>query len=251
MEYNSVENYIYGKNAVVETLLNSPERINKVIIQKGIGLDNRLKKIVNLCKDCSVVYNFGDLKGFLNENGEKVNLQGVVAYVSPVPYKDFQEFLDENKSGEYRKIIVLDGISDPHNFGAIIRTAAAGGYDAIIIGQRRCCPINATVEKISSGAVNKVPIIKVNSLNSAIQKLKENDWWIIALDVHTEDNYLNIDYKNMNFALVFGSEGDGITKTILNLSDYKVKLPTQFESLNVSCCCAVIVYETLRQINYT
>ena len=94
-------------------------------------------------------------------------------------------------------------------------------------------------------------IIKVNSLSVAIKKLKENDWWIIALDVHTENNYLDVDYKNMNFALVLGAEGEGISKTILNMADFKVKLPTNFESLNVSCCCAVIVYETLRQINYT
>lgn len=246
-----MENYIYGKNSVAETLENSPSRVNKVFIQKGIGLDNRLKKIIELCKDCSIVFNFADLKKFEGNFEEGVNLQGVIANVSPIPYKDFDEFLDEAPKEGYRKIIILDGVTDPHNFGAIIRTAAAGGYDGIIIQSRRSCTINATVEKISSGAVNKVPIIKVNSLNSAIQRLKENDWWIIALDVHTSNNYLEVDYRNMNFALVLGSEGDGITKTILNLADYKVKLPTNFESLNVSCCCAVIVYETLRQINYT
>lgn len=133
-----------------------------------------------------------------------MNLQGVVASVAPVNYKDFDEFLKERKEKEgFGKIIVLDSISDPHNFGAIIRTAAAGGYDAILIQNHRACPVNSTVEKISSGAVNKVDIIKVNSLSVAIKKLKENDWWIIALDVHTENNYLDVDYKNMNFALIF------------------------------------------------
>lgn len=246
-----MDNYIYGKNSIVEVLENSPDRVNKVFIQKGIGLDNRLKKIIELCKNYSIVFNFVDLKKYAENFEENVNLQGVIASVSPVPYKDFDEFLNEAPKDKCRKIIILDGVSDPHNFGAIIRTAAAGGYDAILIQNHRSCPISATVEKISSGAINKVPIIKVNSLSSAIQKLKNSDWWIIALDVHNSNNYLDVDYKNMNFALVFGSEGDGITKTILNLADYKVKLPTNFESLNVSCCCAVIVYETLRQINYT
>jgi len=246
-----LDNYIYGKNSIVEVLENSPDRVNKVFIQKGIGLDNRLKKIIELCKNYSIVFNFVDLKKYAENFEENVNLQGVIASVSPVPYKDFDEFLNEAPKDKCRKIIILDGVSDPHNFGAIIRTAAAGGYDAILIQNHRSCPISATVEKISSGAINKVPIIKVNSLSSAIQKLKNSDWWIIALDVHNSNNYLDVDYKNMNFALVFGSEGDGITKTILNLADYKVKLPTNFESLNVSCCCAVIVYETLRQINYT
>lgn len=246
-----MDSYIYGKNSIAEALENSPNRVNKVFIQKGLGLDNRLKKIMELCKNYSIIFNFVDLKKYAENFEENVNLQGVIASVSPVPYKDFDEFLNEAKENEYRKIIVLDGVKDPHNFGAIIRTAAAGDYDAILIQNHRSCPINATVEKISSGAINKVPIIKVNSLSGAIQKLKNSDWWIIALDVHNSNNYLDVNYKNMNFALVFGSEGDGITKTILNLADYKVKLPTNFESLNVSCCCAVIVYETLRQINYT
>ncbi len=248
-----MENYIYGKNAVFETLSNNPKRVNKVFIQKNIGLDTRLKKIKDLCRENSVILNFTDFSKFFelfNVKENNINLQGVVASVAPVEYKDFDEFLNEKKEG-YKKIIILDGVMDPHNFGAIIRTAAAGDYDGIIIPNHRSCPVNSTVEKISSGAVNKVPIIKVNSLTSAVQKLKENDWWIIALDVDADDNYLDVDYKNMNFALVFGSEGDGISKTILKLSDYKVKLMTNFESLNVSCCCAVIVYETLRQINYT
>lgn len=247
------DNYIYGKNAVIEALTNCPKRINKVFIQQNIGLDNRMKKIKELCKINSIILNFTEFKKF-NEVFETketgINLQGIVASVSPVEYKDFYEFLDEKKEGEHKKVIILDNIQDPHNFGAIIRTAAAAGYDAIIIQSRRNCPLNYTVEKISSGAINKVNIIKVNSLLDCIQKLKENSFWIIALDAHTKDNYLDVDYRGMDFALIFGSEGDGISKTLLNISDYKVCLPTNFESLNVSCCCAVIVYETLRQINH-
>ncbi len=246
-----MENFIYGKNAVIEAILNIPERINKIYIQKGIGLDNRLQKIKELSKNYSIILNYADLNKFKKNFDEGINLQGVIASVSPIKYKDFEDFLTEKKGDGYKKIIILDNIQDPHNFGAIIRTAAAGGYDGIIIPNHRSCPVNSTVEKISSGAVNKVPIIKVNSLSGAIQKLKDNNWWIIALDAHTDDNYLDVDYKNMNFALVFGSEGDGISRTVMKMADYKVKLPTNFESLNVSCCCAVIVYETLRQINYT
>ena len=246
-----MENFIYGKNAVIEAILNIPERINKIYIQKGIGLDNRLQKIKELSKNYSIILNYADLNKFKKNFDEGINLQGVIASVSPIKYKDFEDFLTEKKGDGYKKIIILDNIQDPHNFGAIIRTAAAGGYDGIIIPNHRSCPVNSTVEKISSGAVNKVPIIKVNSLSGAIQKLKDNNWWIMALDAHTDDNYLDVDYKNMNFALVFGSEGDGISRTVMKMADYKVKLPTNFESLNVSCCCAVIVYETLRQINYT
>ncbi len=245
-----MNDYIYGKNAVLEALSSENSRVNKVFIQKGIGLDTRLKKIIELCKDLSIIFNFTDFKKYKEIFGDEVNLQGVVASVSPVQYKDFDEFLEENPD-RYRKIVILDNITDPHNFGAIIRTLAAAGYDGVIIQNHRSVSVNATVEKISSGAVNKVPVIKVNSIVSCIQKLKNNNWWIIATDAEGDNNYLDIDYKNMNFAIVLGSEGDGISKPVLKLADYKVNLPTQFESLNVSCACAVIVYETVRQISYT
>ena len=142
-------------------------------------------------------------------------------------------------------------MSDPHNFGAIIRTATAAGYDGILIGNHRSCPITPVVEKTSAGAVNHIPIIKANSLSGAVDFLKNNDWWIIALDMNNSDNYFNVNYKDMNFALILGAEGDGISKTLLNKADFKIKVPSKFESLNVASCAAVVIYETIRQIEYT
>lgn len=255
MEYKKLENYIWGKNAVLETLLKNPKRINKIYISKNAGFDNRLKKIKETALNNSVIIQFTNLNKFYEiikeETKEEINLQGVVASVSPVEYVSLEDFVKNNKENKFRKLIILDCVSDPHNFGAIIRTAAAAGYDGILVGNHRSCPVTPVVEKISSGAVNYIPIIKTNSLSGAVDYLKNNDWWIIALDMNNSDNYFDVDYKNMNFALVLGAEGDGISKTLLNKADFKIKVPSKFESLNVSSCAAVVIYETVRQIEYT
>ncbi len=250
-----MKNYIWGKNAVLETLLKNPKRINKIYISKNIGFDNRLKKIKETALNNSVIIQFTNLNKYLEiirlETGEDVNLQGVVASVSPVEYISLENFIGACPDNKFRKIVVLDGVSDPHNFGAIIRTATAAGYDGILIGNHRSCPITPVVEKTSAGAVNHIPIIKANSLSGAVDFLKNNDWWIIALDMNNSDNYFDVNYKDMNFALILGAEGDGISKTLLNKADFKIKVPSKFESLNVASCAAVVIYETVRQIEYS
>ncbi|MBQ8635357.1 23S rRNA (guanosine(2251)-2'-O)-methyltransferase RlmB [bacterium] len=241
-------NYIYGKNPVCEVLTNSPKRINKIYIQKNISFDNRLKKIIELANYNKIIIQYVNLQKFNQYFEEKPNFQGVIASVSPVEYMELSDFL-EIKSDNYKKLIILDGVCDPHNFGAIIRTAAAAGFDGILVSNHRSCPISATVEKISSGAINHIPIIKTSSLSAGIDLLKKYDYWLIATQMEAKDNYYEIDYTDMNFALVMGSEGSGISKTILNKADFTVKLESNFESLNVSAATAVIVYEAIRQIN--
>ena len=248
MSENQSSSYIYGKNPVYEILSNNPKRINKIYIQKNFSYDNRLKKIVELAKEHKIIIQNIDLKKFNEHFEEKVNYQGVIATVSPVEYIELNEFLEIKKDG-YKKIVILDGVSDPHNFGAIIRTAAAAGFDGVMVSNHRSCPINATVEKISSGAINHISIIKTTSLSSSIDLLKKQDFWVIATQMEARQNYYEVDYTDMNFALVMGSEGSGISKTILNKADFTVKLESHFESLNVSAATAVIVYEALRQIN--
>ena len=247
MEEKNFDNFIYGKNAVLEALDKNPKRVNKIYISKNFGLDNRLKKIVELAKENSIIYQFVNLK--TDKFPQNINHQGVIANISPVQYMDFEKFLAiMDKKEDYKKIVILDNVQDPHNFGAIIRTLACAGYDGIIVSNHRACPINSTVEKTSSGAVNAIPVVKVNSLSGAIDVLKNKDWWIIATDAECRDNYFEIDYTDMNFAIIMGAEGSGITKTLMNKADFKIKLPTNFESLNVSNACAVVVYESIRQI---
>ena len=248
MAENEKNNYIYGKNPIFEILTKNPKRVNKIYIQKNISYDNRLKKIIELANQNKIIIQHTNLQKFSENFDEKPNFQGVIASVSSVEYIELEEFLKIKKDG-YKKLIILDGISDPHNFGAIIRTAAAAGFDGVLVSNHRSCPINATVEKISSGAINHIPIIKTTSLNASIDYLKKQDFWVIATQMEAYDNYYEIDYTDMNFAIVMGSEGSGISKTILNKADFTVKLESSFESLNVSAATAVIVYEAIRQIN--
>ncbi len=247
MEKKSTENYIYGKNPIYECLLKNPKRINKIFIQNGVFFDNRLKKIYNLACENKINIQKTSFKKFDDIFEHDLNLQGVVASVSPVEYTNIEDFLKTEKDG-YKKIVILDGISDPHNFGAIIRTAAAAGFDAVMISNHRSVSVTPLVEKISSGAVNHIPIIKTSSLSASIDLLKKNDFWVIATQMEAKQNYYEIDYTDMNFAVVMGSEGSGISKTILNKADFTIKLESNFESLNVSAAAAVILYEALRQI---
>ncbi len=239
-------NFIYGKNSVVEVLEKNPRRINKIFISKNIGLDNRMKKIKELAYQNSIIVQYVNLN--TPKFPQNVNHQGVIASISPVSYMEFEDFLEKSKNKkDYTKAVILDGVQDPHNLGAVIRTCACAGFDAVIVPNHRACPLNATVEKTSSGAINQIDIVKVNSLSSTVIALKNNDWWIIATDAECKDNYFDIDYTNMNFAIVMGAEGTGVTRTIMKEADFRVKLPTNFESLNVSAACAVIVYESVRQ----
>ena len=243
-----VENtYVYGKNPVYEILLKNPKRVNKIYFQNGIFFDNRLKRINDLAFQNRIQAQYLNLQKFNDYFEEKPNFQGVVASVSPVEYLELSDFLEKN-SKDYKRLVILDSVEDPHNLGAIIRTTAAAGFDAVMVSNHRAAAVTALVEKISSGAVNHIPIIKTTSLSASIDILKKHDFWVIATQMEAKDNYYEIDYTNMNFALVMGSEGKGISKTILNKADFTVKLESNFESLNVSAAAAVIIYEAKRQI---
>ena len=158
-----------------------------------------------------------------------------------------ENFLE--KPYQNASLVILDGVEDPHNLGAIIRTCVCAGVAGIVIPSRRNVLVNSIVEKTSAGAINHIPIIKVNSLVNAVQKLKNSDWWIIATDASAKDNYYNVDYCNMNSAIIMGAEHAGVSKSLLKLSDFIVKIPMlkDFNSLNVSNALSAIIFETVRQ----
>lgn len=242
----SMKNFIYGRNSVLESLQANSKRINKILISKNASNDVKINEIIQLAKEKGVIFQFVPKEKF-HEYSDLPH-QGVVAAVSPVEYMDFYDFLHKEKNG-YSKVIISDGIEDPHNLGAIIRTAACAGYDAIIIPSRRNAQVNATVEKTSAGAINHIPVIQVNSLSNVIDKLKDNDYWIIAADAHGKDNYFDINYSDMNFALIMGGEQTGVSASNMKKADFVVKIPMlrDFNSLNVSNAAAAIIYESVRQ----
>lgn len=249
MREMTIENadFIYGKNNVLELLKTNDRKVNKIMLLKTGHGDRRIDTIIQLARDNGVLFSFVPREKF--KQYEDVSHQGVVAFVSPVEYVELEDFLQKETQNRYKKVVILDEVEDPHNVGSIIRTAVCAGYDGIILPKRRSSLINATVEKSSAGATNHIDIITVNSIQNAITTLKDNDFWIIASVIDAEDNYFDIDYTDMNFAIIMGNEKSGISRTNVKNSDFRVKLPieTDFDSLNVANAASVIIYESVRQ----
>ena len=237
--------FIYGKNAIIEALSSGKREINKILISKNLHTDSKIEQIKELAQQNGVIFQFVGKDKFVNY--AEYNHQGVIAQISPIKYADLDEFIKTHT--ENASLVVLDGVEDVHNIGAIIRTAVCAGVDGILIPSRRNSPITSVVEKTSAGAVNHIPIIKVNSLTSAIQKLQKHNWWVIATDASSKDNYYDINYCDMNFALIMGAEHAGVSKSLLKMSDFQVKIPMlkDFNSLNVSAATAIIIFEAVRQ----
>ena len=201
MDYQDI---VEGRNAVLELLSNNRD-INKLLIAKG-EKHGSIIEIIAKAKEKGVNIVEVD-KNKLNEISETKKHQGVIAIVPPFNYSEIEDILEEAKSKNERALVlILDGIEDPHNLGAIIRTAEIAGVHGIIIPKRRAAAVNATVAKVSAGAVEYMKIARVNNLNDAIKKLKKNGLWIIGTDMKPDKLYYNQDY-NDDVAIVIGSEG--------------------------------------------
>ena len=238
---------IYGKNALIEALETGVREFNKILISENIRADVKIERIKELAKSHGIVYQFVKREK-LDQITQNTNHQGVAAQLSPIKYTELEDFI-EKYSGKLASVVILDGIEDSHNLGAIIRSCVCAGVDGIVIPSRRGVLLNPIVEKTSAGAINHISVIKVNSIVNAVQKLKEKNYWVIAADHHAKDNYYGIDYTDMSFALIMGAEHAGISKSLLKLADFTVKIPmlTNFNSLNVSNATAIILFESVRQ----
>ena len=241
------ENLIYGRNAIIEALDTGNREFNRILISNTSRSDEKIEKIKELAKKNGIVFQFVN-KEQLNQLIPEARHQGVIAQVSPIKYVDLDDFIEKN-SNDLTSVVILDGVEDSHNLGAIIRSAVCAGVKGIILPSRRGVLVNSTVDKTSAGAVNHISIIKVNSIVNAVQRLKEKNYWVIASDHHAKDNYYDIDYTDMNFAIIMGAEHAGISKSLLKLADFKVKIPmlTNFNYLNVSNATAIILFESVRQ----
>ena len=195
--------FIYGKNAIIEALEADNREFNRILISSTSRADEKIERIKELAKTRGIVFQFVG-KEKLNQLVPEARHQGVIAQVAPVSYVDLDDFI-ENNSEELTSVVILDGVEDSHNLGAIIRSCVCAGVKGIILPARRGVLVNSTVEKTSAGAVNHISIIKVNSIVNAVQRLKEKNYWVIAADHHSKDNYYDIDYTDMNFALIIFS----------------------------------------------
>lgn len=238
--------FIYGKNAVEEAIKQLPERINKILISNNVKKDAKINNVITQAKENGVLFQFAPPQK-LDTVTEDARHQGIVAMISPIKYVEIDDFLNDFDK-EDALVILLDGVEDPHNLGAIARTAVCAGADAVIIPERRSANVNATVQKTSAGAINKIPIIKVNNLNNSIDKLKEKGFWIFGAEASGSENYFDVDYKG-NCGIVLGGENRGISKLVSENCDYLVKIPmlSDFNSLNVSNAASILIYEAIKQ----
>ena len=240
------EDQVEGRNSVIE-LLESGRDINKIYVQAG-EKHGSIYKIIAMAKERKVLVSEID-KNKMRQLAETNNYQGVIAIVPPFEYSDVEDILQEaKKRNEDPFIIILDGIEDVHNLGSIIRTAETAGAHGIIIPKRRAAAVNATVNKVSAGAVEHMKIARVNNLNETIRDLKEQGLWICGTDMDTETFYDEQDLKGP-IAIVIGSEGFGMSRLVKENCDFLVKIPMKgkITSLNASVSAGIVIYEVVKQ----
>lgn len=236
---------IFGIHAVEEALSARGRGFEYVAVAPGRG-DARIQKITQLCRSAGVPVRTLP-RDQLTRLAKVASHQGVVAVTAEKRYNDIEDLL-AHKRGQYSFLVVLDGIEDPHNLGAIIRTAEGAGADGVVLPERRAVGVTATVVKASSGATEYLPIAKVTNIGRAVEELKERNIWTVGLDERGEKMYDQLDYK-MDCALVLGAEGHGLHEQVRKKCDFLVSIPMlgKVPSLNVSVAAAVVIYEVARQ----
>lgn len=236
---------IFGIRAVIEAI-ESGKAIEKVFIQKGLA-GSLFQELNRHLKDGNFNISYVPVEK-LNKLS-KGNHQGVVANISPVSFISLEKLVeDSQKASTSPLFLLLDGVTDVRNFGAIIRTAECCGVTGIIIQEKGSAPINADTVKTSAGAVFKVPICKVNHIKDAVFHLQTYNIKLIAASEKTDVNVYDLDL-NQPIAIIMGNEAKGISNSILKSVDYKAKLPMlgSIASLNVSVACGAFLYEVVRQ----
>jgi 23S rRNA (guanosine2251-2'-O)-methyltransferase len=238
-------NYIYGINAVAEALKARGRTFAWVGVAKERN-DLRLKQVIDESRKQGVAVRFVT-RAELDELAGNNAHQGVVAVTSARQYNELDDVIAA-KRGKYSLLVVLDGIEDPHNLGAILRTADAAGADGVVIPERRAVGVTATVTKASAGASEHLPIAKVTNIARTVEELKEKNIWMVALEERRTQNYDSLDY-NMDCAVVLGGEGKGVHDLVARKCDFMVSIPMlgKMSSLNVSVAAGVMLYEIVRQ----
>jgi len=237
--------YIYGINAVTQALRARGRAFQWVGMAKERH-DLRLQRMIEDCRRIGVPVRFLQ-RSELDRMAGTAAHQGVVAVTSAKQYSNLDDVVGA-KRGHYSFIIVLDGVEDPHNLGALLRTADAAGADGVIIPERRAAPVTGTVTKASAGASEHLPIARVTNIARAVEELKDRNIWTVGLDERGKQTYDQIDY-NMDCALVLGAEGKGLHDLVKKKCDFLVSIPMlgKVPSLNVSVAGAVVMYEVVRQ----
>jgi 23S rRNA (guanosine2251-2'-O)-methyltransferase len=238
-------NVVYGLLPVIEALRAEHRRIDKVLIAEG-GHEHRMADVLTLCRERSIRCDRVARDVLDKYAGREVNHQGVVAVTSASEYVDADEILEQ--AGDVPLILVLDGVEDPRNLGAILRVAECAGADGVVIPERRAVGLTDTVAKSSAGAIEYVKVAKAANLNRFIEELKRREVWVIGTAANAEMEYTDWDWTRPT-ALVLGGEGGGLHRLVSENCDVLVKIPMygKIDSLNVSVAAGVILFEARRQ----
>ena len=237
--------YIYGINSVTEALKARGRAFEWVGMAKERH-DLRLQRLIEDCRKIGVPVRFLQRTELDRMAGNAAH-QGVVAVTSAKQYNDLEDVIAAKRK-QYSLVVVLDGVEDPHNLGAILRTADAAGANGVVIPERRAAAVTGTVTKASAGASEHLPIAKVTNIARTLADLKSKNLWIVGLDERGTQTYDAVDYK-MNCAIVLGAEGKGLHELVRKHCDFVLSIPMlgKVPSLNVSVAAGVVLYEVLRQ----
>ncbi|MCR5176452.1 MAG: 23S rRNA (guanosine(2251)-2'-O)-methyltransferase RlmB [Anaerovibrio sp.] len=242
------EDIVVGRNAVLEALKGS-RSINRMMVANGAN-EGSIKEIVALARSKRINIQFTE-RNKLDNIAKGMRHQGVLAYVSPVQYVEVEDILQiarDKKEAPF--ILLLDEIEDPHNLGAILRSADAAGVHGVLIPKRRSCPLSATVAKTSAGAIEHVPVARIGNVVQTIRALKDEGLWVAAADMDGTD-YYEADMTGP-LLLVIGSEGNGVGRLVKEQCDFVVRIPMvgKINSLNASVAGSILMYETMKQRRY-
>lgn len=236
-------NWMTGFHAVEEAL-NAGRPLDRIVIARGRHGD-RIQSVVQLAKSRGVPVRFEDREQIDRLAGTREH-QGIAALAAAKPTIELEDLL-ANKASD-GLLVLLDGVEDPHNLGAIVRTSLAAGAKGVIVPERRAAGLTDTVERASAGALAHLSVARVKNLVRAMEEMKETGYWLIGLDERAQKSYTDVDLKG-NVGIVLGREGEGLHELTRKRCDFLVSLPTTgpVRSLNVSVAAGIMLFEAVRQ----
>jgi len=236
-------NWMTGFHAVEEAL-NAGRALDRIIIARGRHGD-RIESVVRLAKSRSVPVRFEEREQIDRLAGTREH-QGIAALAAATPTVELEDLLADKAAGGI--LVLLDGVEDPHNLGAIVRTSLAAGARGVVVPERRAAGLTDTVERASAGALAHLPVARVKNLVRAMEEMKEAGYWLVGLDERAEKSYTDVDLTG-SIGIVLGREGEGLHDLTRKRCDFLVSLPTTgpVRSLNVSVAAGVMLFEAVRQ----
>jgi len=237
---------LYGLHPVEEAIRSGSRQLDHVSVARE-RRDDRLERLIELCKTAGIRVSL-ESRDQLTRLARTDAHQGVLAVVRERRFLGIEDLLTTAEAGKHRFFLALDGVEDPHNLGALLRTADGAGVDGVILPERRSAPVTATVAKTSAGASEHVRIARVTNLVRALEQMKQRHVWVLGLDERGTPDYTEYDFRS-DCVLVLGREGAGLHDLVKKTCDHLLRIPMagQVSSLNVSVAGAIVMFEAMRQ----